>query len=145
VSYSHAYVSKILVKSHSACWNHTRACWNLIRACSNHTACRNYTLRLGIRLERVEITLVSVIFTRICVKLALVQRAACRNQSCACWFHTRAFRNYTLRVEITLCAYMMMTKWLKFELADMQLIFLLTFQRVLHENYSSYINYWSVS
>jgi hypothetical protein len=55
-----------------ACWNHTLACWNHIRGCRNHTACRNYTLRVGIALQLVEIILVSVIFTRICVKVILV-------------------------------------------------------------------------
>jgi hypothetical protein len=45
---------------------------NHSRACRNDTAYRNYTLRAGITLNRVQITLVSVIFTRIRVKLTLV-------------------------------------------------------------------------
>jgi hypothetical protein len=99
------------VKSHSACWNHTRACWNLIRAFRNNTACRNYTVTRSVTIERVEITLVIVIFTRIRVKFTLVcvesrlcmwKSYAWRNQSCACWIHTSASRNCTLRVLITL-------------------------------------------
>jgi hypothetical protein len=68
-----------------ACSNHSRACWNHICACQNHTACRNYILRVGIRLKRGEITLLSVIITRIRVKLTLV------------------CKKHTLRVEIVLC------------------------------------------
>jgi hypothetical protein len=98
------------LKSHSACWNHTRACWNLICAFLNHTACRNYTLRVGI-------TLVSVIFTRmrfnrtlVCVESTLCVWKSYYGQkpilcvlnshSCVLKLHS-ACRNYTLRVEIT--------------------------------------------
>jgi hypothetical protein len=107
VSYPHAYVIKLLsceLETHSACkitlcvwkpyfacrnqscacWNHTRACWSHIWACRNHTACRNYTLHVGI-------TLVSVIFTRIRLQVTLV-----------CVGSTICVYNHTLRVEITL-------------------------------------------
>jgi hypothetical protein len=52
-----------------ACWNYTRSCCNRIRICRNHTVWKNYTLRVVIKLERVKIILVSVIFT---CKLTLV-------------------------------------------------------------------------
>jgi hypothetical protein len=45
---------------------------NHIRACQSHNACENYTLCVEIILERVVITLVSVVFTRIRVKITLV-------------------------------------------------------------------------
>jgi hypothetical protein len=80
VSYSHAYVSKLhscewklksackitvcVWKSYPACrnqfcacWNHTCPWWNHIRAFLKNTACRNYTLRVRVTVERVEFTL----------------------------------------------------------------------------------------
>jgi hypothetical protein len=61
------YKSHLLV----SCQNHSFVSWKLnrsrnhIRACKSHNACVNYTLCVEITLERVVITLVSVIFTRI--------------------------------------------------------------------------------
>jgi hypothetical protein len=60
------YKSHLLVsKSHPACRNHSRECRYHIRACQNQNSCGNYTLL-------VLITLVSVIFKRIRVKITLV-------------------------------------------------------------------------
>jgi hypothetical protein len=56
-----------------------RACWNHIRAFQNHIKYRNYTLHVGIILERVEITLMSVIFNRIRIKLTLVCAESTQN------------------------------------------------------------------
>jgi hypothetical protein len=125
VSYSHAYVSKLLlyewkphVKSHSACLNQTFACWKYVHACRIHTAYANYTLRVGTTPERVEITLVGVIFTSIrvnytlrvkillCVQkpiLCVLNSHSCvfNSHSCVLKLHS-ACKNYTLRVVITL-------------------------------------------
>jgi hypothetical protein len=65
---------------------------NHIRACQNQTASRNYTLRVGITVERVEITLERVEITRIRVKLTLV-----------CVQSTLCVYNHTFRVLILLC------------------------------------------
>jgi hypothetical protein len=70
---SFLFFSSLCVWTSNSAWrNQSCACWNHIRACRNHNACRNYSLRVGITLERVEITLVSVIFTRIRFKSTLV-------------------------------------------------------------------------
>jgi hypothetical protein len=60
-------------------------------ACQNHNACENYNLHVEITLKRVVITLMSVIFTRIRVKISLV------------WVEiTLCLWNQPLRVEIVL-------------------------------------------
>jgi hypothetical protein len=119
---SHSWVQRshyACINYSCACWNHSLECRNHICACQSHNSCGNYTLRVQISVDRVAITLLSVIFTGIMSNaLSCVQKAhsackmtlcvwksycACRNQSCACWIHTPACLNHPLQVEITLC------------------------------------------
>jgi hypothetical protein len=67
-------------------------CWKHI------CAYRNHTLHVGITLERVEITLVSVIFTRI---LSCVSKPRVKSHS-ECGNRTLRVENNLVRVEITL-------------------------------------------
>jgi hypothetical protein len=124
--------SRVCWNHSCACWNQIRACCNLIRACQIHTAYGNYTLsteitfcvlnctlRVEIPLERVIITLVSVIFTRIRVKITPCVSEnhtlrckitlcgwklhfACSNHSCACLNNVCACQIHTMRVIKTL-------------------------------------------
>jgi hypothetical protein len=63
-----------------------------------HSACRSYTLRIYITLERVVITLGLVVITleRVVITLRVYKSySACLNHTRACRYHTRACQSYT--------------------------------------------------
>jgi hypothetical protein len=104
-NYSRVYGNHTLrVKSYSACSNQSCAWWNHTRACSKshfvwklHSACWNHTLRVvvipvSVIFTRIRVK-ITLIFTRIRVKITLVcgnhtlgvkSHSAGRNYSCAC-------------------------------------------------------------
>jgi hypothetical protein len=103
----------LVLKSHEACWNLTRACVNHTLEYHNHIhRCQNHTLHVEINLVRVEITVVSVIITFVLVKISLrleITLSVYKSHSFVFKSHF-AFRNYTracehhiMRVNITLC------------------------------------------
>jgi hypothetical protein len=93
---SYSCVSACRIHS-CACLNHSLECRDHIHACQNHYACGNDTLRVETIFARVVITLVSVIFTHIRVKITLVSG----NHS-ACVIRTLRVVINLLRVGITL-------------------------------------------